>query len=155
MPSVSLLMGILSSRHPILNNRGRLPYLWRRDALIISKPQRLLYCLLCYGIFSKNETFLIVPPVWRKADAKVTTLRHIFQTLRELFFKTSRLSGEPTGSSPKAGAKVVGSHVTAKHIQDFFHRKMKVFCSTAGIQRVTDEDFQERKGRGKQIYTII
>ena len=87
MPSVSLLMGILFSRHPILNNRGRLPYLWRRDALIISKTQRLLYCLLCYGIFSKNETFLIVPSGKQKADAKVTTLRRIFQTLRELFFQ--------------------------------------------------------------------
>ena len=134
MPSVSLLMGILFSRYPLREGRGRLPYLWRRDALINSKTQRLLYCLLCYGIFSKNETFLIVPPGKRKADAKVTTLRRIFQTLRELFFKTSRLSGEPTGSSPKAGAKVVGSHVTAKHIQNFFYRKMKVFCSMAGIQ---------------------
>ena len=152
MPSVSLLMGILSSRHPILNNRGRLPYLHAAMLRHSSKPPHVLYCLLCYGIFSncllcygifsKNETFLIVPPVWRKADAKVTTLRHIFQTLRELFFKTSRLSGEPTGSSPKAGAKVVGSHVTAKHIQDFFLPKNDFF-----VQRLEYSELQTHSPR--------
>ena len=105
--------------------------------------------------FQRTKPFLIVPPVWRKADAKVTTLRRIFQTFRKLFFKTSRLSREPTGSSPKAGAKVVGSDVTAKHIQDFFYRIMKVFCSTAGIQRVISAHSKMGDLSGTNKYTII
>ena len=49
----------------------------------------------------------------------------------------------------------MGLHVTAKHIQDFFHRKMKVFCSMAGIQGVTNEYFREGERKGLGMYTII
>ena len=149
-------MGILSSRHPILNNRGRLPYLRRRDALIISKTQRLLYCLLCYGIFSKNETFLIVPSGKTESGCKGNNfLAYLPNFPGTFFFKTSRLSGEPTGSSPKAGAKVVGSRITAKHIRKFFHQNNEVFYSNTEIQGVTKAHFPEEEGRGLGMYTII
>ena len=150
-------MGICSPGYPAWGQPGTVAISSRGNTSIFIKAAAclVLLALLCYGIFSKNETFLIVPSGKRKADAKVTTLRRIFQIFRKLFFKAFRPSGEPTGSSPKAGAKVVGSHVTAKHIQDFFYRIIKVFCSTAGIQRVTNAQSKMGDLSGTNKYTII
>ena len=106
--------------------------------------------------FQRTKPFLIVPSGKTESGCKGNNfLAYLPNFTGTFFFKTSRLSGEPTGSSPKAGAKVVGSHVTAKHIQDFFYRKMKVFCSTAGIQRVTSAQSKMGNLSGTNKYTII
>lgn len=155
MPSVSLLMGILFSRHPSRGQPGTVAISSRGYASIFIKAAACLVLLaLLWNLFKERN---LSYRAFRKTESgcKGNNFLAYLPNFPETFFKAFRPSGEPTGSSPKAGAKVVGSHVTAKHIQDFFYRKMKVFCSTAGIQRVTDEDFQKRKGRGKQIYTIV
>ena len=90
----------------------------------------------------------------RKADAKVTTLRRIFQIFTELFFKTPDPDGEPAGSSPKAGAKVQAFNVTAKHINHFFQEFDEVFYTCADIQMVTTERKRGRKRKEGKGYTI-
>ena len=158
MPSVSLLIlwVFVLPVAPQGDSRGRLPYLWRRDALINSKTQRLLYCLLCYGIFSKNETFVSVASRLAESGCKGNNFLAYLPNFPEtFFFKAFRPSGQPTGSSPKAGAKVVGSSITAKYIRKFFHQNNEVFYSNAEIQGVTKSHFPEEEGRGLGLYTII
>ena len=154
---------IASYGYFVLPGRGRLPYLWRRAALINLKAAAPLVLLaLLWNLFKERNLFIVAI---RKTESgcKGNNFPAYLPNFPEtFFFKAFRPSGQPTGSSPKAGAKVVGSHITAKYIRKFFHQNNEVFhqnnevfYSNTEIQGVTKSHFPEEEGRGLGLYTII
>ena len=123
----------------------------------------LLYYLYCLCKFLKDRFFYDCCS-FQKADAKVRTLKHIFQIIPEVFFYFSFLSSSLLSkgrkkknalrlhrlcqnvklsllSFSKADAKVHDLSIRAKHIYHFFTLKMKLFCNTLIDKGVVEHNF--------------